>query len=179
MPFLAFFGATAVASGAGAVLHAMDPDRSDARRRSLWRLSLASIGAAALSSWFMAARLARPGRSAGAERAATLAHVPYLVIVATGDRPYWVAVACYLPGAGALGSVLAIRLDDPVHRGPAAFALAGLGVTFVAAGVQIRRIGFGAAFDHNALYHSLQAAGIALFYGSAIGFLVPSRAVVA
>ena len=92
-----------------------------------------------------------------------------------GERPYWVAIAGYVPAAIVFGGALATRLDDPEDRVPAAVGLAGLAVTFAAAGVQVGRIGFGRAFDHNALYHTLQAAGIGLFYRSAVGFLVRPR----
>lgn len=170
-PFVVFFGATAVASGTGAVLHGLTEDPADPRRRALWRTSLASIGVAALSSWFVAARLVArdPGR---VERLAVLGHVPYLLYVASGDRPFAVAIASYVPGATVLAGALVTRLDEPEQRAAASLALAGLVVTFAAAGVQVGRIGLGRMFDHNALYHTLQAAGIGLFYRSAIGFLV-------
>ena len=170
-PFIVFFGATGVASAAGAVLHGLTEDPDDPRRGALWRISLTSIGVAALSSWFVAARLVArdPGR---AERLALAGHAPYLLFVASGERPYWVAIAGYVPAAIVFAGALATRLDDPEDRVPAAVGLAGLAVTFAAAGVQVRRIGFGKAFDHNALYHTLQAAGIGLFYRSAVGFLV-------
>jgi hypothetical protein len=170
-PFVAFFAATAAASMSGAILHGMAADRSDGRRRGLWRLSLASIGGAALSAWSLAARLGRPGRHHGPELVAAAAHVPYLIVVTSRDVPYIVAVAGYVPAALALGGVLAARVGDPVDGPPARFALAGLGVTFVAAGVQVRGIGLGPRFDHNALYHTLQAAGLGLLYRSAAGFL--------
>ena len=170
-PFVAFFGATAVASGTGAILHGLTNDAADPRRRALWRTSLASIGVAAVSSWIVAARLAKPADQ-GLEGVAALAHAPYFILVATSDRPFKVAVGCYLPAAVALGAALVSRLAHADDRGSAALGLAGIGVTFAAAGVQVRRIGLGRAFDHNALYHTLQAVGIALFDRSATGFLV-------
>ena len=175
MPFLVFFGATAVASGTGAVLHGLTDDASDPRRRALWRTSLASIGVAAVSSWTVAARLARPDGHEVPERLALLGHAPYFILVATGDRPFTLAIACYVPAAIALGVAFGGRLDDDEDRAAAALGLAGLAVTFGAAGVQVGRFGLSRAFDHNALYHTLQAIGIALFYGSATQFLVRRR----
>ena len=169
-PFIVFFGATAAAAFSGAVLHGMTVGRSDGRRRALWRLSMASIGVAALSSWSLATRLAMPGRHGAAERIATWAHAPYLILVTTHDVPYRVAVIWYLPAAVVLGAVLASRIGNPADGPPARLAIAGLGVTFVAAGVQVRRIGLGPRFDHNALYHTLQAVGIAVLYRSAVRF---------
>ena len=171
-PFLAFFGATAVASVAGAVLHGLTTDRSDPGRRALWRLSLSSIGVAALSSWSLAARLAGPpGLRRRLDRTAAVVHIPYFVLVAGSDQAYRTAVVWYLPAAVALGGALASRLGDADDRGPAAVALTGLGVTFAAAAVQTRRIGLGPRFDHNALYHTLQAVGVGLFDLAARGFV--------
>jgi hypothetical protein len=170
-PFVLFFGATAAASTAGAILHGMTVDRSDPRRSALWRTSLASIGVAALSAWSLALRLARPTRHRGPEAVAAAAHVPYLLYVTRRDAPYLVAIVSYLPAALVLGGVLTSRLADPEERAPATLALAGLGVTFVAAGVQVGRVGLGPRFDHNALYHSLQAIGMAFLHRSALGFL--------
>jgi hypothetical protein len=171
-PFLAFFGATAVASLSGSALHARTTDRSDPLRRILWRLSLSSIGVAALSSWVLAVRLAAsPGRRRDLERAAAVAHVPYFVVVTCTDAPYRIAVIWYVPAALALGGALASRLGSGHDRRPAATALAGLAVTFAAAGVQTRGVGFGPRFDHNALYHTLQGVAVWLFRDAGQGFL--------
>ena len=43
--------------------------------------------------------------------------------------------------------------------------------TFAAAGVQVGRIGLTRRFDHNALYHTLQAIGVAVFYRAATTML--------
>ena len=172
VPFLVFFGATAVASLSGAALHGLTTSPSDPTRRVLWRLSLSSIGLAALSSWVLAVRLvASGGRRRDVERAAAVAHIPYFVVVAGSDQPYRIAVLWYVPAALALGGALATRLGTVDERRPAATALVGLAVTFAAAAVQTRRIGLGPRFDHNALYHTLQGVGVWLFHGAARGFL--------
>ena len=134
-PFLVFFAATAVASATGALLHGLTDDSSDPRRRALWRTSLASIGVAAVSSWTVAARLARPEGHAVPERLALLANAPYFVLVATGDRPFTLAIACYVPAAVGLGVAFGSRLDESDDRLAAALGLAGLAVTFGAAAV--------------------------------------------
>lgn len=171
-PLVTFFAATAIASTAGAALHGLTTDRSDPRRRALWRVSLGAIGLAALSSWWLAARLALGRRGSRiVTRGATILHVPYFAAVLGTDRPFRFAITSYLPGAFALGGALALRLRDPRRRPTAAIALGALGVTFAAAGVQVARIGLTRRFDHNALYHSLQALGVALFYRASTGLL--------
>ena len=166
-PLLAFLGATASASLTGAALHGLTTDRADLRRRALWRWSLASIGIGGLSSWWLGARIGlRPASARVVEVVATLAHVPYVAHVVSGDRPFRVAIASYVPGALFLGAALASRLGERSSRGPAAIGLAGLGVTFAAAGVQQARVGLGRSFDHNALFHTLQAIGIAFLFAA-------------
>ena len=167
-PLLAFLVATASASLTGAALHGLTTDRADPRRRILWRWSLASIGIGGLSSWWLGARIAlRPAEARVVEGIATLAHVPYVAHVVGGDRPFRVAIASYVPGALFLGAALASRLGEPSSRSPAIVGLTGIGVTFAAAGVQLARIGLGRSFDHNAVFHTLQAIGIGLLFAAA------------
>lgn len=171
-PVVTFFAATAAASLAGAALHGLTRDQEDPRRRALWRFALGSIGLASVSSWFLGARLALAGEaSRSVPRVATIAHVPYFAVVLSGDRPFGTAIASYVPGALFLGGSLASRLRDRRDRRSAATALVALLITFAAAGVQVRRIGLSRRFDHNALYHALQAIGIAVFYRAATDML--------
>ena len=174
-PLITFFATTAAASLAGAALHGLTTDRSDPRRRALWRLSLGSIGMAGLSSWWLGARLSLGrGKASIVEGGATVVHIPYLAAVLRSDQPFWVAILSYLPGAVFLGGSLVSRLRDRHRRRPAALGLAGLGVTFAAAGVQVAKVGVGRRFDHNALYHAMQAIGVALFFRAAKGWLAAS-----
>ena len=171
--FVVFFGATSVAAVAGAALHAFFPDRAAPARVRLWRVSLGSIGVAGLSAWCLGAVLALPRAAAGrVQRAMTTVHAVYLVALARTNPPYSVAIATYLPGALALGAGLLRRLGDPVTRGMTTLALAGLGLTFGAAAVQVRRIAVHPRlFDHNATYHTIQGIALACFFAAARGFI--------
>jgi len=171
--FVVFFAATSVAAIAGAALHGLLPDRDGPARRRLWRVSLGSIGVAGLSAWCLGALLALPRAAAlHVRRLAVVAHAAYLVGLARTNPPYAVAIATYLPGALALGAALVRRLRDPVARGAAGLALAGLGLTFGAAAVQLRRIAIHPRlFDHNATYHTIQAIAVACFYAAARRFV--------
>jgi len=171
--FVVFFAATSVAALSGAALHGLLPSGDSSARRRLWRVSLGSIGVAGLSAWCLGALLALPRAAAlRVRRLAVVAHIAYLAGLARTDPPYAVAIATYLPGALALGAGLASRLRDPVTRGAAAIALAGLGLTFGAAAVQVRRIALHPRlFDHNATYHAIQAIAVACFYAAARRFI--------
>jgi hypothetical protein len=171
--FVVFFAATSVAAVAGAALHGLFPDRDGSGRRRLWRVSLGSIGVAGLSAWCLGALLALPRAAAlRVRRLAVAGHAIYLVGLARTNPPYAVAIATYLPGAVVLGAALARGLRDPVTRRAAALALTGLGLTFGAAAVQLRRIAIHPRlFDHNATYHAIQAIAVACFYAAARRFV--------
>ena len=175
--FVVFFGATSLAALAGAALHGLLDDRESPAWRRLWRISLGSIGVGGLSAWCLAAVLAMP-RSAGrtVRRLAGAAHAAYLVGLARTNPPYAVAIAAYLPGALTLGAALVSQLRDRTVRAAAAIALAGLGLTFGAAAVQVRRIALHPRlFDHNATYHTIQAIAVACFYAAARRFMDAGR----
>jgi len=175
--FVVFFGATSVAALAGAALHGFFPDRGTVGRLRLWRVSLGSIGIGGLSAWGLGAVLALPTHAANrVQRAAIAAHGAYLVGLSRTNPPFMVAIAVYLPGAAALGLALVSRVGHPARRQPAAIGLAGLGLTFGAAVVQLRRIAIHPRiFDHNATYHAIQAVAIGCFYLAARGFIRPPR----
>ncbi len=171
--FVVFFAATSVAAIAGAALHGLLPDDDTPARRRLWRVSLGSIGVAGLSAWCLGAVIALPrGAALRVRRLAGAAHAVYLVGLARTNPPYAVAIATYLPGALALGAGLVSRLRDSTTRTAAAIALAGLGLTFGAAAVQLGRIAVHPRlFDHNATYHTVQAMAVACFYAAARRFI--------
>jgi hypothetical protein len=171
--FVVFFAATSVAAIVGAALHGLLPDGPGAARLRLWRVSLGSIGVAGLSAWCLGALLALPrGAAQGVQRLALGAHAAYLAGLARTNPPYAVAIATYLPGALALGAALASRLRDPIARRAASLALLGLGLTFGAALVQVRRIAVHRRlFDHNATYHTVQAIALACFFAAARRFV--------
>jgi hypothetical protein len=127
---------------------------------------------AALASWWLGARLALEARTGATISAiATVAHLPYFASVLTGDRPFVVAILAYLPGVAFLSGALLAHRRDPLGRADADMALAAIGVTVTAAVVQVRHVGLGPRFDHNALYHSLQGLGTGLFFLAARGLL--------
>ena len=171
--FTVFFASTSVAALAGAALHGLVPAAAArSGRRRLWRVSLGSIGVAALSAWCLGAAIALPERIARrARRTAILAHAAYLVALVRTNPPYSVAIATYLPGSLALGLALVSRIGDGTVRGPAVSALAGLGLTLVAAAAQLRRLAVHPRlFDHNATYHTIQAVALVCFLRAARGF---------
>ncbi len=161
--FVLFFAAAALAALLGGTVHGFTGGEDSAGFRLLWPATLLSIGFGATAGWLVAARLAL---SAGAARhvalGAWLLLGIYAVAVLGGAWEFWVAIAGYLPAA--LCMLLAFGLEWRRRQSRAARrGVVGMLLTFAAAAVQQLGIGVHVVyFDHNALYHSIQA--FAFFY---------------
>jgi len=171
--FVALFGASAVASLAGAAVHGLSASSEDPRRLIFWRASLAAIGVAGLSAWNAGAALALRGGGARVINAPVVAaHIAYLGLVVRRRPPFRLALAMYAPNALFLRLALINCLRDDRERRPAALALAALTVSTGAAVIQLRGIGLHPRwFDHNATFHSVQALAFALLYPAARGLV--------
>ena len=163
--FALFFAAAAGASLFGGSVHGFFPNENSQGHALLWPATLLSLGVATWSGWAVGAHLVLAPRAARLLIvAAALQLLGYSAVVLSGQQEFVVAVINYLPAAlFMLGAVLWAQYRDPELRlSPAAW---GLVLTFVAAGVQ--RLGLGLHpqyFNHNALYHLVQALGLALIF---------------
>ena len=133
-----------------------------------WDSTLLSIGVSALSAWMIGAVIMFGTK--GRKAVSVLAIVNfafYLFYVLFFNQSFGVAVANYLPAAFFLLIAFFMAYKRTVHR-LALFALIGLILTFVAAGIQQLEIGIHAQyFNHNALYHLVQALGLFLVFRGA------------
>jgi hypothetical protein len=161
--FVALFGSMAIGAAAGAVVHGPLPDPRLAAHRAVWRVALGSVAMSAFSLWGIAARLALPAPAAGRLTSlAALQLVGNLVYLARTHAAYRVAITWYLPAAGFLAGALAKRLRDARDRSAAAHGLAAVALSGIAAVAQQKRIGIHPRyFDHNAVYHVIEAISIA------------------
>lgn len=174
--FSAFFWATAVAAGSGAALHGLFAERGHPVRRALWRVSLVAIGAAALSGWKTGAVIALPAAAASrVDRVATAAHVGYAALVLSREPRFAAAIAAYLPSTAFLAWALAQRVGEPAEREAATLGLAAIGITGLAATIQVARLGLHPRFDSNATYHAVQGLGLLAFAASARRFVRPGQ----
>jgi hydrogenase/urease accessory protein HupE len=171
--FRTFFAATGSASLAGAAVHGLFEDDDDPRRVALWRLALASIAVSSLAGWGIASTLALPpARARHVSAVATVAYAGCLIAISRTNPPYAVAIATYLPALGFLGWAFSQELDRRDERRAAMLGLAGLGLSLAAAGIQLGRVHLHPRwFDHNALYHLVQAIAVAAFFASARAYL--------
>ena len=133
-----------------------------------WRSTIVLIGVSALSAWVLGALIMLGNK--GRERIRVLALVNfvfYLFYVLFFNQSFAVAVVNYLPSAIFLLIGFGITYKRTLNR-LALVALSGLILTFVAAGIQQLEIGIHAQyFDHNALYHVIQAFGLFLVFSGA------------
>ena len=155
--FIVFFAATAVASLAGGAVHGFLADS-----KLLWRLVLISLGVVSTAAWAIGARLLfADSMSRLITAAAAVEFVLYALVVVFVTDNFSVAIANYLPSTLFL-IVAFFAAYGKSGAAPVAIGVAGLLLTLVAAGVQQARIALHPTyFNHNAVYHLLQA--IALF----------------
>lgn len=165
--FGAFFAVLAAAAALGAAEHGFVADKASPAGAAVWTATLLAVGLAAVAGWGAAARLALGSRAARAVTAGVAtAFAVYAAIVVGGDRRFLVAIAFYLPAAAFL--LVAFVLAARRGRAGVVAGAWGLALTFVAAAVQQGRVALHPRyFDHNALYHLIQAAGLYLVFRGA------------
>lgn len=169
--FMVFFLATAVAALAGGTVHGFFNAQGSLGYRMLWPLGLITIGLAALAfaNAGTAIRLSAPAALA-VSRCALVLFLLYCVVVLFFNDRFVVAIVAYLPAVLFLGWVFLVQYLR-TRRPAFAWGLAGIGVTLLAAAIQQARIAIHPRyFNHNALYHALQAAGLFMIFLTARDF---------
>ncbi len=166
--FSFFFQATALASLAGGTVHGFFLDEQSLGQRLLWPVSLIAVGAAAMAAWAIGGQLQFPGDGARwITRAAIAEFALYTVVVMLGLQMFAAAIVNYLPAALFLLFAFVSGWMFKRERGLALGAAAML-LTLFAAGVQWARVPLWSGhLNHNAFYHLIQAAGLALLFASA------------
>jgi hypothetical protein len=160
--FMVFFVSIAIAAAAGGTVHGFFLDKSTVGYRVLWPFTLIVMGVTALSGVHIAAALqfSRP-IAVYINRVAVAVFLAYIVVVLFIRSDFLIAILDYLPALLFIG--IAFLLAHFRWKKPA-FLIGFLGVCvmLVAAAAQQAKLGIHPQyFDHNALYHFLQA--IALF----------------
>lgn len=161
------FVATAVAGAAGGTVHGFQQMMARPVTNLLWIATLESLIVAAFAVVSAAIVLIGWGRTA------TFA-TTFAAAVAFGSYGLWVVkhpvfVAAIAAYGVALAVLLAIRLVRvrPLDRG-GRFLIAGIVVSVIAAAVQQSGWSLHPRFNHNDLYHVVQAVGVGLLYRSAM-----------
>jgi hypothetical protein len=166
--FVVVFAAVALASFAGGTLHGFFPDPGEAVHVALWLVTLLAIGVTSAAMIAVATAIGFPGAGRGTPVVLLLAGwLLYAATVVWVRRDFAVAIAAYLPAALYLMVVLAHswrrRRAPGAVTGIAGVVLALLGAAGQQAGVALHPV----HFDHNAVYHVVQAVALYLLYRTA------------
>ena len=170
-----FFVFTALAALCGGTVHGFYADENGGIGRVLWKISMLAIGATALAGWAIGAHLlfGDARRDVLLTIAATLT-IAYAAVIVFVTDAFWVAVAGYLPAAAFLFAAF-LRAAVRGHMAWAGLGTGGLALSFAAAAIQQFRIALHPVyFNHNALYHLVQAVALALLFMAFRSLLAPS-----
>ncbi len=167
-----FFASLAIGSACGGTVHGFFLDETSRGYRALWPLALLAIGVTALCGWAIGANLVLGAEVARwVRRAAILQLALYSWVVLFVTQEFWVAIADYLPAVLFLLAAFGILSRRGRGRG-AALGAWGLGLTLVAAAIQQLEIPIHPLyFNHNALYHAVQALALGLLFLACRGAL--------
>ena len=166
--FALFFASIGLAALAGGTVHGFFPDSAMFGYRILWTATLIAAGLAAFATWAVAARLWLSEKAE--RRLVTLALIEffaYVVTVLFFSQEFWIALANYLPPTFFL-LIVFYELHRHMRIHEFRTGTIGLVMTFVAAAVQHGRIAVHPAyFNHNSLYHAIQAIALFLIFWAA------------
>jgi len=163
--FVVFFASAGLASLLGGSVHGFFPDKNSDGRRILWQATLLAILVTGLAGWNIGAGLLLTERKATlVRRLAMLQLVIFSFVVMFVKPEFYVAIIAYLPAT--LFLLIGLIAGYRNRRLPALrWGIAGLGLTFLAAAVQRLNIAIHPHyFDHNALYHVIQGAGLWMIF---------------
>ncbi|MFQ5929580.1 MAG: hypothetical protein ACE5MK_07765 [Acidobacteriota bacterium] len=166
--FLLFFGSTAAAALAGGTVHGFFLDVQTLGYQILWPLTLVAIGVTALAAWVIGARIYFSPKVAGwVSIIAVIEFAGYCLVVLFVTHSFSIAVINYLPAAIFLTVVFFVIYCQARER-QVLIGLGGLLLTFIAAGIQQAGIALHPTyFNHNALYHLLQAVALFMIFWAA------------
>lgn len=159
--WVVFFASIGVAAALGGTMHGFFPDDRSTAGTVLWLATMLTLGITSLAAWAVGSHLLRMDWIRGT---AIAVFVIYALVVVLVHRAFVVAIAMYLPATLFLLAVLVSRHRREPHRA-LTLAITGMVLTFVAAGIQQAQVGVHPVyFDHNALYHAVQAVALILIF---------------
>jgi hypothetical protein len=168
--FVMFFCAVGLAALLGGTDHGFLLDKTTRLRVVVWKGTLVAIGVSALAAWQASALLIAPTPGRWIRAGAVVAFIGYLFAVARTDA-FLVAIVHYLPAVLFLFAVFGWRYARGRER-HYLWGVVALLLTLAAASVQQARIGLHPVlFNHNALYHLIQAVALWLLFVAARGIV--------
>ena len=163
--FSLFFASVSAASFCGGTVHGFFLDEQSWGHTIFWPATLLAMGVTSLSAWVIGAKLLFSRRIARwVLVVAVLQFGFYSIVVLFRTEEFWVAILDNLPAV--LFLIIALGLAYRREKqGSLLLAAGGLALNLVAALLQQLGIGIHPVyFNHNALYHVLQAVALFLFF---------------
>jgi len=162
--FALLFTSAAAAPFFGGTVHGFFLDESSLGHRFLWPATLIATGVSTLCAWAIGAHLVLPQWTRSIVGLAALQLLLFSWVVVYVDQRFALAVANYAPAVLFLSAATLWALRQQRSSGLGTMAC-GLGLTFVAAAIQQLAIAVHPIyFDHNALYHVVQAVAMVLVF---------------
>ena len=170
--FSLFFMSTAMGALSGGLVHGFFLDRQTLGYNTLWPTTLIAIGFSAFTVWIIGAHIKF---SMLAMRwmivISGMVLLIYIGIVIFVSQAFLVAIAYYLPAGLFLLVILVLEYRE-LHEPRILFAATGIGLSFVAAIIQQGGIGLHPVyFNHNALYHLIQALALFMIFLGGLWFV--------
>ncbi len=170
--FIVFFCALGAAALLGGTSHGFIREKTSLLHTAVWNSTLIAIGTAGLAAWMIGGCLAASEKfKKWLTGVAVILFVINCAVVVFLVNTFLVAIIFYLPATLFLFIVFLWRFLKR-HSNYSLSGISGLLLTFVAAGIQQLRIAMHPIwFDHNALYHLIQAVALLLLFLAARGFI--------
>ena len=168
--FIVFFYALGFAAFAGGTAHGFIHEKTSLLHTAVWNSTLIAIGVVGLAAWMIGVRLVSSDTvRRGVRGAAVTLFVIYCAVVVLIVNSFLVAVMYYLPATMFLFIAFLLRYRQRRSR-YGLLGMSGLLLTVAAASIQQAGVGLHPIwFDHNALYHLIQAVAILLLFLAARG----------
>lgn len=173
--FVTLFAALGAGAFLGGVWHGFLGEGPSLFSGLVWRATLLAVGVVSLASWHIGAQLLLPPRAIRFAKAILPASFAvYALVVLFVSQSFAVVVAYYLPAViFALAAFARDYARRPSWHG--FLAVAGAVLTLLAAAVQQGGIGLHPLyFNHNALYHLIQAIALLLIFLAARSLVRPA-----
>jgi hypothetical protein len=163
--FMLFFVSVGIASLCGGTVHGFFLDQQSWGNAILWPSTMLAMGVTALSMWAIGAELLIASQVVRWVLAAAWVQFgAYSIVVLFGSREFWVGIVDNLPALFFLLLALGITYRR-TNQWRILLAAVGPVLVVVAAALQNLRIGVHPTyFNHNALYHVLQALALVLLF---------------
>jgi MFS family permease len=170
--FTLFYSATGLSALSGGIVHGFFSDELTLGYRLLWPATLLCIGLSAVSGWLIAGHLLlQRQKTRMLFIFISVGYALYSAAVIKYSQSFVTAIVFYVPAILFMTVAFVYRFSRD-HQPRIRDAIAGFLLSFVAAGIQQAKIGIHPQyFNHNALYHLLQAIALYLIYRGAIWFV--------